>query len=125
MQRDELYRRVDSRAERIVDGGAVDEVREFLRGRSPEATAPGGPGIRSAIGYPEICRYLDGRQTREDTIRQIAAATRQYARRQLTWLRKLEGAVMIDVGDRGPAAVAQEIRRLTPAARESKETHPA
>ncbi len=75
----------------------MEEVRRFREEAGLEETRPGGPGIRSAIGYPEICRYLDGQQTLEETIDQIAAATRRYARRQLTWLRKLRDAVIIDV----------------------------
>ena len=75
-------------------------------------TSPGGAGIRSAIGYPEICAYLAGESSREQAVEHIAAATRQYARRQLTWLRKLEGAVMIDVGGREAGAVARQIREL-------------
>mgnify|MGYP001066257361 CR=1 FL=1 len=73
---------------------------------------PGGPGIRSAIGYPELCSYLDGAQSLEDTIALVAAATRRYARRQLTWLRKLRDAVIIDVQGRDPRGVAQEIAEL-------------
>ena len=41
----------------------------------------------------------------------MAAATRRYARRQLTWLRKLRDAVIIDVHDRDPEEIASEILR--------------
>ena len=112
VERAELYRRIDVRAARIVHRGAVEEVRRFRRERGLEETRPGGTGIRSAIGYPEICRYLEGQQTLDDTVNQVAAATRRYARRQLTWLRKLGDAVIIDVRDRGPEEVAQEILAL-------------
>lgn len=124
LERGELYRRIDERAARIVDGGAVDEVRRFREERGVEAAKPGGAGIRSAIGYREIWAHLEGGLTREQTIEQIAAATRKYARRQLTWLRKLEGAVMIDVGGREAPDVAQEISRLCPAERRDEENHP-
>ena len=85
-------------------------MRRFREGRERALTFAGGPGIRSAIGYPEICAYLAGESSREQAVDHIAAATRQYARRQLTWLRKLEGAVMIDVGGREAGAVARQIR---------------
>ena len=42
----------------------------------------------------------------------MAAATRRYARRQITWLRKLRDAVMIDVQDRSPGDIAREILGL-------------
>lgn len=152
MKREELYRRIDLRAAQIVDGGAVEEVRRFgeaqgfgweagegdstladgsedrLAGGSGLRPAgggarPGAPGIRSAIGYPEICRYLEGRQTRQETIDQIAAATRRYARRQLTWLRKVGDAVIIDVQDRDPRDIAREIAALAASATPDKEPH--
>ena len=90
-----------------------------------EATAPGGPGIRSAIGYGEICRYLDGEISREEAATETAAATRRYARRQLTWLRKLRDAVIIDVQDRDPEEMAREILDvLTVAKRNAEESRP-
>lgn len=107
--REELYRRIEARAAVMLKGGAVEEVRRFREAGSDQAVEPGGPGIRSAIGYPEIYRYLDGLQNLEDTVALTAAATRHYARRQLTWLRKLRDAVIIDVRGRGPREVAHEI----------------
>jgi tRNA dimethylallyltransferase len=112
LDRRELYPRIDARAGRMIREGAVDEVLRFREEYGLEATTPGGPGIRSAIGYPEICGYLEGRITREEVAERMAAATRRYARRQLTWLRKLRDAVMIDVQDRDPEDVAREILDL-------------
>jgi tRNA dimethylallyltransferase len=109
VDRTELYRRIGARAAAIVGGGAVDEVRKFRLTGSTAETQPGGSGIRSAIGYPEICRYLDGGQGLDETVALIAAATRRYARRQLTWLRRLVDAVIIDARDRDPREVAREI----------------
>ena len=125
LDRLELYRRIDSRSRLIFDGGAVEEVRRFPEQSAGALTGPGGPGILSAIGYPEICRYLAGQVTAEEAIALIASATRKYARRQLTWLRKLEGAVMIDVGGKEAGAVAREIRKLGSIGEQFKETHQA
>ena len=122
-QREELYRRIDARAARIIDEGAVEEVRRFRRERGPEGAQPGRRGIRCAIGYPEICRYLDGQQTRDETVIQVAAATRRYARRQLTWLRKLEDAVIIDAHERGPGEVAEEVLALALSGEHTKGPH--
>ena len=122
-QREELYRRIDARAARIIDEGAVGEVRRFRQERGPEGAQPGSGGIRSAIGYPEICRYLDGQQTRDETVIQVAAATRRYARRQLTWLRKLGGAVIIDAHERGPGEVAEEVLALALSGEHTKGPH--
>jgi tRNA dimethylallyltransferase len=122
LERGGLYARIGSRAGRMIEGGAVDEVRRFREEHGREATAPGGSGISSAIGYREICRHLDGELTREEAADQIAAATRRYARRQLTWLRKLKDAVIIDVQDRDPEGIAREILDLAPAKRTAEES---
>jgi tRNA dimethylallyltransferase len=114
LEREELYRRISARAARIVEGGAVEEVRRFRRERGEDKTKPGSGGICSALGYPEICRYLEGRQTLEQTVEQIASATRRYARRQLTWLRKLRDAVIIDVRGRDVREIAREIAERAP-----------
>ncbi len=121
VERQELHRRIDTRAARITKDGGIDEVRLFRREHGAEQTRPGGAGVRSAIGYPEICLYLEGTQTIEETVDQIAGATRRYARRQATWLRKVEGAVMIDVGERRPSEIAREIITLAESGGYTKE----
>ena len=130
LERAELYRRIDARAARIVTEGAVDEVRRYLRsasstgagGAADEAASAAAPaGIESAIGFREIRRHLEGEQSLEETISQVAAATRRYARRQSTWLRKLRDAIIIDVRDREPSAVADEILALALSGEHTKE----
>ena len=117
LDRKELYGRIDARARQIVEGGALEEVRRFREARGEDSTevsdvtAPRS-GIATAIGVAEIERYLDGVQTLDETVAQIAAATRHYARRQLTWLRKLSDLVIIDVHDRRPGDLVEEILAL-------------
>jgi len=78
--RNELYGRVEERVERMLAAGLVDEVRGLLeRGHSPETK-----GMR-AIGYKEICRYLDGSISLEEARELIKRDTRRYLKRQLTW----------------------------------------
>ncbi len=122
LERGELYARIGSRAAGMVREGALDEVRRFRAEHGREGTAPGAPGIRSAIGYSEVCRCLDGTFTEEEAADQIAGATRRYVRRQLTWLRKLEDAVIIDVQDRAPEEIAREILDLALAKRTAEES---
>jgi tRNA dimethylallyltransferase len=112
LDRTELNARIDRRAAAIVTGGAVEEVRDYLDGASTQdraVTLASPPGIESAIGFREIRRLVEGAQGVEETVAQVAAATRRYARRQATWLRKLQGAVIIDVHDRSPYEVADQI----------------
>jgi tRNA dimethylallyltransferase len=122
LDRSVLYPRIDARAGRMLREGAVEEVLAFREAFGLEATMPGGPGIRSAIGYGEISDYLLGESSREEAAEQMAAATRKYARRQLTWLRKLRDAVMIDVQDRDPEDIAREILDRATAKRTAEES---
>ena len=81
----ELYRRIDARAAPHRDGrgGRGGAALARAGGAGEPRQAAGG---RRASGAPsairEICRYLDGQQTLDETVAQIAAATRRYARRQ-------------------------------------------
>ena len=108
IDRGELYSRIDLRAAEIVVGGAVEEVRSHRSLSEPAE----GRGVSKAIGYHEICRYLDGAQTLETTVDQVAAATRKYARRQITWLRKVRDAVIINVQGRTAEDISEEVLGL-------------
>ena len=121
LERAELHRRIDARAGRMLEEGAIEEVARFRREHGSEQTQPGGAGIRSAIGYREVCLHLDGHLTAEAAAASIAAATRGYARRQITWLRKVEGAVIIDVGERSPRDIVQEIAALAASGESTRE----
>jgi tRNA dimethylallyltransferase len=95
MEREALYRAIDARVEAMVEAGAVDEVR-----RADAAGA--SPSARKALGFEELLRGdVEGMQRR----------TRRYAKRQLTWLRKLPGTLTLEVTDRSPESVAGEVHR--------------
>ena len=93
MEREELYRRIDERADAMVAAGAREEV-ERVEEAGASRTA------RKALGYEEL---LAG------DVEAMKRRTRQYAKRQLTWMRKLAGVKTIDVTAREPVDVAQEI----------------
>ncbi|GEO86785.1 tRNA dimethylallyltransferase [Ciceribacter naphthalenivorans] len=77
-----LHQRINRRFEKMFDEGAVAEVEALLRlGLSPEM-----PAVK-AIGVSQITAMLRGDMTAEQVIEQASAATRQYAKRQMTWLR--------------------------------------
>jgi tRNA dimethylallyltransferase len=76
----------------MVAAGAREEVERA----APHASAT----VRKAVGFRELLTGdVDAMKTR----------TRQYARRQLTWMRKLPDATLFDVTDRTPEEVAQEL----------------
>ena len=92
----ELYARVHERVRTMLAQGARQEV---VRAEQAGASA----AVRKAIGYREL---LAGDE------QAMELATRRYARRQLTWLRKLAGAHLIDVTGRQSEALAQEIAAI-------------
>jgi len=99
----ELDRRIDTRVARMLDRGLVDEVRE-LQSSGYDAKAPG----MSATGYREILEHLRGDVTLDQAAVGIRAATRQYARRQMTWFRHQlpESTIRIDATAPLPERVA-------------------
>ena len=81
--RDDMKRAIDLRVDNMVEAGLFDEVRALLdSGLSRDVTA------MQAIGYKEALSYLDGRAAREEAVEEIKLRSRQYAKRQLTWLRR-------------------------------------
>ncbi|MCI5753736.1 MAG: tRNA (adenosine(37)-N6)-dimethylallyltransferase MiaA [Clostridiales bacterium] len=102
--RDTLYRRIDLRAARMVEDGLFDEVQALLdRGVTPDCTAMQG------IGYKEAAEALLGRCTRQQALEQIQLASRRYAKRQLTWLRRDADVRWLAMDHRTPAQAAQEL----------------
>jgi tRNA dimethylallyltransferase len=96
MDRERLYERINARVEAIVAAGAQDEVRRA-------AAAGASVTARKALGFEEL---LIG------DVDAIQRRTRNYARRQLTWMRKLAGATVLDVTDRSPDEVAADVVAL-------------
>ncbi|RFB92572.1 tRNA (adenosine(37)-N6)-dimethylallyltransferase MiaA [Rhizobium leguminosarum bv. trifolii] len=77
-----LHQRINGRFEKMLDQGAEDEVRALLALDLP-AEAP----VMKAIGVSQIAAMLNGGMTRDEVLEKGAAATRQYAKRQMTWFR--------------------------------------
>ena len=79
-----LHQRIESRFHAMLDAGFIDEV-GALRARGDLNLSM--PSMR-CVGYRQVWQYLDGEFTRAEMIDKAVAATRQLAKRQLTWLRK-------------------------------------
>ena len=93
MDRAALYARIDARVDAMVAAGAREEV---VRA----AAAGASPGARQALGFQEL---LDG------DIERMKRRSRNYAKRQLTWMRKLPGALLLDATDATPDALAARL----------------
>ena len=83
--RERLYARIDERAARMFDDGLVEEVRGLL-----DAGVPLGGTAMQAIGYKEVAAHLVGELTLPEAMELVQRRSRQYAKRQLTWLRRDE-----------------------------------
>lgn len=104
--RQELYRRINIRVEQMFASGLEAEVKRLLaRGTSRSAQAMKG------IGYKETAAYLAGEMSREEAIELIQKSTRHFAKRQLTWYRKMPYIEWIEA-DQPLEALLRECRKL-------------
>jgi len=87
-----LHERIAQRYRAMIGAGLLDEVRA-LRARGD--LHPGLPSIR-CVGYRQLWDHLDGRIPLDAAVEQAIAATRQLAKRQITWLRSLPQRVSVD-----------------------------
>ncbi|MEC9363001.1 MAG: tRNA (adenosine(37)-N6)-dimethylallyltransferase MiaA, partial [Pseudomonadota bacterium] len=87
-----LHRRIDQRFDLMMDAGFLDEVRRLHARGDLRAELP---AVR-AVGYRQLWAHLDGACTLDEAIERGKAATRQYAKRQLTWLRGESRLLRID-----------------------------
>jgi tRNA dimethylallyltransferase len=97
--RAELHARINERTERMFRDGVEDEVR---------LCGPLGPTAAQTLGLEQIQKLLRGEMDRKECIAAVQQATRQYAKRQLTWLRREPGLTPIDLSAAGDAAALIE-----------------
>ena len=78
--RSRLINRINIRAVKMIENGAIPEVRKFINLKVPRSNT-----ASKAIGIDEIRNYLNKKITKLDVIEKISIKTRQYAKRQTTW----------------------------------------
>ena len=83
VDRADLYARIDSRVDKMLEAGLIEEIQALLAKGIPEkATA------MQAIGYKEFIQALKGKCTIAEAAAQVQQSSRKYAKRQLTWFRR-------------------------------------
>lgn len=98
-----LHARIAQRYQTMIDQGLLDEVRTL---HARPDLHPGLPSIR-CVGYRQLWNYLDGHVPLDTAIEQAIAATRQLAKRQITWLRSLPQRQIVDcLSDRAVPDIA-------------------
>jgi len=86
-ERAQLYARIDRRAEQMFAAGLLQETRALLA----RSEGRGGFKALEALGYREARAVLEGKMNAAEAVRQTQAATRHYAKRQMTWFRREAG----------------------------------
>ena len=92
LERGELHTKIDLRFKAMLEAGFVEEVRSLYERGDLSAEHPS----MRAVGYRELWRYLAGQSALNEATEQAIAATRQLAKRQLTWLRRRADARWMD-----------------------------
>ena len=87
-----LYRRIDLRVDKMLEAGILPEAELIWQNRETYRTAA------QAIGYKEFFPYFEGAASLEACTDKLKQASRNYAKRQLTWFRHMEGVVWLDAG---------------------------
>jgi tRNA dimethylallyltransferase len=106
--REALYARIDTRVGAMIEAGWIEEVHQLMVAGIPPYAKP-----FQFIGYSQWREYLGGRLTREDAIGKIQQATRNFAKRQLTWFRKESAVDWFPAFGDSPAALVAS-RALVP-----------
>lgn len=104
-ERPALHRAIERRFDAMLEAGLVDEVKRL---RSRYRLTADMPSMR-AVGYRQVWEFLEGRCDEPAMRSRALAATRQLAKRQLTWLRGFPELVRLDAGSAQDAAVAFEL----------------
>jgi tRNA dimethylallyltransferase len=79
-EREELYKRINSRVDNMMEQGLLKEAERFYNKRMTNAL--------NTVGYKELFDYMDGRWSLEEAVERIKGNTRRYARKQLTWFKR-------------------------------------
>ena len=97
-----LHERIAQRFDAMLRLGLVDEVKTLRKKHRLSAALPS----MRAVGYRQVWEYLEGKSDKETMRARAVAATRQLAKRQLTWLRSFSGLVRLDAGGAQDPAIA-------------------
>lgn len=100
-----LYRRIDLRVDKMLEAGLIKEAEHVWQNRESFRTAA------QAIGYKEFFPYFEQTAPLEACTEKLKQASRNYAKRQLTWFRHMDGVVWLDAG--APDAVQTAIRKTS------------
>jgi tRNA dimethylallyltransferase len=107
-KREELYKRINNRVDKMLEAGLVGEVKELLKkGYSENLNSLQG------LGYKQIIGYLKGRYNFKEAVRLLKRDTRRFAKRQMTWFRKDKRITWVDIeGNNNGREVVNKIKKI-------------
>ena len=80
LPKEELHRNINTRVDKMIEAGLLDEVKDLLPQKDLNAL--------QTVGYAELFYYLEEKLSLPDAVELIKQNTRQYAKRQMTWFKK-------------------------------------
>ena len=105
LNRDILYRRIDSRVDSMIKDGLVEETRALMTERVFELNRTAS----QAIGYKELFGFIEGRESLDSAIEALKRATRRYAKRQVTWFSAKDYILPLDADSDNGLKTFEEI----------------
>ena len=102
--RDMLYDRINKRVDEMVKEGVLEETKIVYEAFKKDSRLTAG----QAIGYKEFFGYLDNKKSLEECKENLKQKTRNYAKRQITWFKKLDGKIIIN-GTKDKESTVQDI----------------
>jgi len=91
LPKEELHQNINSRVDKMIGHGLIEEVKELIPFRNLNAL--------QTVGYLEIFEFFDGKMSLEKAIDEIKKNTRQYAKRQMTWFKKDKEIQWVNAGE--------------------------
>lgn len=102
--RSDLYAQIDTRVNNMIACGLVEEVKALINKYGKAETT-----AFSAIGYKELIEFLQNRISLQEAVEKIKLNTRHYAKRQITYFKKMNVTQFIDVDNKTPQDIAEYI----------------
>lgn len=102
--REELYKQIDARVDKMVTDGLVDEVKGLV-----EKYGMCENSAFQAIGYKEVVEYLQGKLSLDECAAKIKINTRHYAKRQISYFKRLPNTIFVDVDGKSKDEIADFI----------------
>lgn len=114
MDRDSLYDRIERRVDHMLANGFLEEVKSLKH----DGYSSGDPGMQ-ILGYRQLLNYLENAATWDDTVAEIKKQTRNLAKRQLTWFRRIKDVIWLDAGNgdnllKNAEIICNAVKELTP-----------